>query len=332
MTAPSITERLLEAFPAGSYGLMALLRLLDIVETTEVETAAVQCKPVPLLLVNPNFVEVHAATPERLLMLVMHELHHVLLGHTTLFPRATPADNLIFDALINALLCRMFPNAAYTSFFTEFYRDDRFPECLLRPPSKWRPAERATRPPALATKELQVVRGVYRALYSETGATHDDLYHVLKKVVPPLVEARLIGSHGAEPDELQGLIFETVRSIVEHWPQPPDPIQGRSWSELTRSGPVQVKRSNRGTLRALIRKVAGPRGQARLKSCESGLCAAVTPVPTADRRAVVLRALATPQLLYRVAPPPGCSSRPRASVRSWSRTSSAPPRCATATP
>ena len=103
MTAPSITERLLEAFPAGSYGLMALLRLLDIVETTEVETAAVQCKPVPLLLVNPNFVEVHAATPERLLMLVMHELHHVLLGHTTLFPTATPAQNFVFDAVINGV-------------------------------------------------------------------------------------------------------------------------------------------------------------------------------------------------------------------------------------
>jgi hypothetical protein len=38
----------------------------------------------PRLLINPQFVEAHAATPERLLMLVMHELHHVLLGHTRL--------------------------------------------------------------------------------------------------------------------------------------------------------------------------------------------------------------------------------------------------------
>ena len=98
MTAISIAERILDAFPSGSYGLLALLRLLDIVETAEVETAAVECKSMPRLLINPRFVEAHAATSERLLMLVMHELHHVLLGHTRLFPRATPADNLIFDA------------------------------------------------------------------------------------------------------------------------------------------------------------------------------------------------------------------------------------------
>jgi hypothetical protein len=38
-----------------------------------------------------------APTPEKLLMLIMHELHHVLLGHTRLFPRLTQIDNLVFD-------------------------------------------------------------------------------------------------------------------------------------------------------------------------------------------------------------------------------------------
>src|SRR6185436_8240543 len=113
---------------------------LDIVETDAVPTAAVECRVQPRLRINPGFVDAHAATPERLLMLVMHELHHVLLGHTRLFPRVTPADNVIFDAVINALLCRMFPKREHTSFFTEFYSDAHFPECLLRPPVGWKPS------------------------------------------------------------------------------------------------------------------------------------------------------------------------------------------------
>jgi hypothetical protein len=62
---------------------------MDIVESDEVPTAAVECQLQPRLLINPGFVEKHAETPEKLLVLVMHELHHVLLGHTTLFPAVT---------------------------------------------------------------------------------------------------------------------------------------------------------------------------------------------------------------------------------------------------
>jgi hypothetical protein len=299
MTALSIAERILDAFPSGSYGLLALLRLLDIVETAEVETAAVECTSMPHLLINPQFVEAHAATPERLLMLVMHELHHVLLGHTRLFPRATPADNLIFDAVINALLCRMFPKPEHTSFFTDFYSDAHFPECLLRPPAGWQPSSPAPVPPALEGEAMRPVQAVYQALYSETGASYQELFDVLRRGLPPAGGVRLIGSHGAEPAELEGLVFDTVRSIVEHWPQPPDPIRGRSWDDLLRLESVRVRRGNRRILRALIRKVAGPKGSAVTNFQSAGPVAAVTPIPSGDRRAVVLRALGTPLLLYR---------------------------------
>ena len=65
MTAVSIAERILDTFPSGSYGLLALLRLLDIVGSDEVETAAVECTSMPRLLINPQFVEAHAATADR---------------------------------------------------------------------------------------------------------------------------------------------------------------------------------------------------------------------------------------------------------------------------
>jgi hypothetical protein len=298
MTTISIADRILDAFPSGSYGLVALLRLLDIVETADVDTAAVECTSMPRLLVNPQFVEAHAATPERLLMLVMHELHHVLLGHTRLFPRATLTDNIVLDAVINALLCRMFPKPEHTSFFTGFYSDGRFPECLLRPPVGWTPASPAPIPPALEG-ETKRVQAVYRALYSETGANYQELYDVLRQALPPLDGIRLIGSHGAEPAELEGLVFDTVRSIVENWPQPPNPIRGRSLSDLFRPERVRVRRGNRSILRELIRKVAGLRGSALTRLHNPGTVHSVTPIPSGDRRSVVLRALGTPQLLYR---------------------------------
>jgi hypothetical protein len=72
-------------------------------------------------------VERHAKTPEKLLMLVMHELHHVLLGHTRLFPCVTQTQNFVFDCVINALISRMFPEREHTSFLTEFYSDKEFP-------------------------------------------------------------------------------------------------------------------------------------------------------------------------------------------------------------
>jgi hypothetical protein len=95
----ALEEKILDTFPSGSYALTALLRLMDIVESDSVPTAAVECRVQPRLLVNPEFVDRHANTPERLLMLVMHELHHVLLGHTTLFKTVTKTDNFVFDSV-----------------------------------------------------------------------------------------------------------------------------------------------------------------------------------------------------------------------------------------
>ena len=54
MTDIPIAERILDAFPSGSYSLLALLRLLDIVETAEVDTAAVECTSMPRLLISPH--------------------------------------------------------------------------------------------------------------------------------------------------------------------------------------------------------------------------------------------------------------------------------------
>ena len=170
---------------SGAYALSALLRVLDIVASDTVPTAAVECKLQPRLLINPEFVEKHADTPEKLLMLVMHELHHVLLGHTTLFPRATRVQNFVFDAVINGLLCRMFPQPEHTAFFTDLYSADRFPECLLRPAPGWPLKPKPiTQVPQEVPEEMQKqVVDLHRALYSETGASYQEVYDVLPKLL-----------------------------------------------------------------------------------------------------------------------------------------------------
>jgi len=292
--------------------MVALLQLLDIVESDEVETAAVECRLEPCMKMNPAFIDAWAATPEKLLMLVMHELHHVLLGHTRLFPRMTPVDNLVFDAIINALLCRMFPEPEHTGFFTDFYDDTSFPECLLRPPAAWHPDEVVEVPPALSGKDKQPVAHLYQALYSSTGAGYHELYDVLRETLTDELAMGivLVGDHDDTKDaSLSGhledrspLLFEIVRSIVERWPQPPDPIAGRSLADLLQE--EQVVRSpvtsNRVILTRLLKRVGGVSTNGRTHRAVAQDAIAVSqPVPARDRRAVVLNAMDVPVLLYR---------------------------------
>ena len=314
----TLAERILDAFPSGSYALAGLLRLLDIVETTHVPTAAVECKAQPRMLINPQFVEQHAATSEKLLMLVMHELHHVLLGHTTLFPRITPVQNFIFDAVINGVVCRMFPGAEYTAFFTDFYRADRFPECLLRPASGW--PRRAAKTPVGLLKLRDPLRRraieVHSALYSETGASYLEVFNLLPKLLIAVGEAGdlgipLLGGHGqdgnqhTELDQHSPLVFEIVRDLVEQWPQPPDPIKGRSLADVLKTSsvfPVKTK-TNRSTLRSLIRKVAGSHGSGRVRRLVSDPTTVQSPIPSGCRRSLVLQALGAEPLLHTMSAP-----------------------------
>ena len=128
-----IVARILDVIPPRSLELTTFFSLFRVRFSDEVETACVTCGASPELLLNHDFVETHCRTGEHLFMLVMHELYHVILGHTTLFPHATRLSNIVFDAVINALLCSLFPKPEFTSFFTDYYPADRMPFALLRP-------------------------------------------------------------------------------------------------------------------------------------------------------------------------------------------------------
>ena len=54
-TTRPLSDRVLDAFPSGSYALHGLLQVLEIVESEEVPTAATECRVQPRMLINPRF-------------------------------------------------------------------------------------------------------------------------------------------------------------------------------------------------------------------------------------------------------------------------------------
>jgi len=178
-TSRQLRSRIFSVLPAASFQMDKLLSLVDIVATQAVPSAAVECLVHPRLLLNPDFVAQHCRTDEHLFMLVMHELQHVVLGHTRLFPRPTRAHNLAFDAVINALLCRQFPGRAFTSFFQAINPWDSFPARLLRPPPGW-PAS----PEPLPADATDGERRVHEQLYGKGGnVTYHEVFELLVKVL-----------------------------------------------------------------------------------------------------------------------------------------------------
>ncbi|MEO8698304.1 MAG: hypothetical protein ABI658_32725, partial [Acidimicrobiales bacterium] len=216
--------RLARCLPGASFELEALTRLIGIEETTSVPTASVTCRGRARLLVNPEFVATYCRRDEHLFLLVMHELWHVLMGHTTLYPRLTGAHNIAFDAIINAGLARQHPEAAFRGFFEAINPADTFPALLLRPPVGWPHAPNRRLAGPAGTNEI--MRRLYpRSSTSRTEPTYDELLALINRGSPrtPATAPVLIGNHASDDgspldDELFG---DVIRKIVAGWPPPP---------------------------------------------------------------------------------------------------------------
>ena len=304
----SIADRLLNAFPSASYGLPALLQLSEIVESAEVPSAAVECVRRPRMLINPQFVAEHANTPDKLVTLVMHELHHVILGHTRLFPRVTPMDNIVFDAVINSMLCFLMPERAHRALFEDFYDHAKFPACFLRPPPGWLPTGYGTTPDALKNPSRAHLAPLHERLYSPTGATYEELRQALSQEVPPDLAVELLGDHspsgeGSSSDgglEYRAPEFmEHIRRLVERWPQPKNPIAGRSASDLLKAMKIGLPPTRRTMLAGLLRKVAGRIGSSTMRAPQRREMDVESPLPRLDRRTCVLRGLGVQPALFR---------------------------------
>lgn len=262
-----IAERIARSLPGASFELDALVRLVGIEETDAVPTAAVTCRERARLLINPAFVAEHCERDEHLFLLVMHEMWHVLLGHTTLYGRPTKRHNIAFDALINAGLARQHPEPAYRGFFERLNRPDVFPELLLRPPVGW-PKN------PVYPDHLPGLRRIMKRLYPQPGSKqleplYEEIITFLQRFDDTVVtdsEPRLVGdheptgAHGGDPMD-DTLFGDVVRRIVGSWPPPPVPMTGRDAGGVTHDAWIDRSggyRSARAAFAAVIRLAVRP--------------------------------------------------------------------------
>ena len=224
--AAAIRERIFSVLPAASYQMEKLFGLFDIEFSNETETACVECRTTPRLLLNKRFLDEYCRDDGDLFLLILHELYHVILGHTRLFTRVSPIDNIVFDAVINSMLCRTVGRTVGTRLFTRINGYDSLPERLLRPPPGWADDfKRALA--ALPPEEQRIIDLLYGADES-SKITYHDIYELLRKELAgrDVPNVLLLGSHAPEQNE-DGLLKEAVRRIVEGWPPPPFRIAGR---------------------------------------------------------------------------------------------------------
>lgn len=237
----NLAQRIARSLPGASFELETLVQLVGIEESANVSSAAVTCAGRPRLLLNPEFVNQYCRHDEHLFLLVMHEMWHVLLGHTTLYGRPTVLHNIAFDALINAGLSRQHPEPGYRGFFETINPADTFPALLLRPPLGW------PENPIYKVPGPRGTRDILRRLYPAAGdkpvlePLFEEILALLKKGGDNndgLPEGTvLLGDHREEPlgsgnfvenDPLADSAFsDVIRRVVATWPPPPIILAGR---------------------------------------------------------------------------------------------------------
>jgi hypothetical protein len=238
-----LSERIANCLPAGTFELEIFCQLVGIEASRKIESAAVQGSLQPRMLINPDFVEKYCQRDEHLFLLVMHELWHILLGHTRLFPRATLIDNIAFDAIINAALTLQFAEAEYRGFLEEINSAEKFPSLLLRSPHGWpdRTVFQKNMPPGTA----EILGRLYHP-HRKGGEFAEPLYEEIRQLLlqnqpGEQGKIRLLGNH-ADPNEgSQGdnFVRDVLREVTRKWPKSPIPVRGRgtskepgSWSSL----------------------------------------------------------------------------------------------------
>jgi len=217
--------RILNVLPAATYQMDRFLQLVDVVVSDRSATACVETGPQPRMHLNAEFVKKYCQRDEHLLMLILHEIYHIILGHSRLFPRLTEAHNIVFDAVINSMLCHQFREPQYFGFFQHLNKWDRFPSRILRPPPGW-PTRSHTFPPSASEKEKAVINLLYGS--NSYSVTYCEILELLKEELPPEGNSdfTLLGDHGDKKGPASGddaaindpLFKDVLRRITENWP------------------------------------------------------------------------------------------------------------------
>jgi hypothetical protein len=314
--ADELVAGVLDLAGARSLALDSLLTVSAVEWSVEIGSACVECADRPRMLLNPSFVEQKCTTRERLAMLILHELSHISLGHTRLYPRPTVLHNIAFDAVINAsllnALCRGADPGDYAALMEDCYAADENPLFILRPPPGWpeRPdwdasggcdptlreihrrlyARSATGADGLASLTYtEIITALVRSISEDGGADEEGLAGLL---------ARLLGAHGATETERRAatsgrdalaaeLMGDTIQALDLN-----RGIGGAGGAAYLRK--IERRRAERAlevALRDLLRRafVESSDGTPRRVASTSTI---ISPDPTRDRRAATRRATA----------------------------------------
>lgn len=295
-----IKERIFDLFPISHLGYTNLLSLLSITLSKNVPTASVTLGSHSVMELNPDFIEKMCFTDERLSMLILHEIMHILLGHTRMYPRAILIQNLAFDAVINAHICTLFPDPEYTALFRDLYSDSSLPEALLRPPAQWHSG-------SPEWKLSGEAKEIHQALYSNQEITYSEILHFLKTL--PLKgklgnSPILIGTHQDKKGsiEIEPALFKEIENIVTRWPRAVITHGRDSGSTLTKET-ISLEKAKKcvvNTIRKAIiataDKVTQHISSARILSAQQTM--ATLPWRTVhDRKGVIIERLSSHQKL-----------------------------------
>jgi hypothetical protein len=208
--ADDVLAGVLDLSLATGFSLDAFMSVSTVEWSEDVLSACVECIERPRLMLNRHFVSTHCATPERLALLLLHELSHISLGHTRLYPRPTPAHNVAFDAIINAgLLLRLRERGVrsepYAALLCDIYGAAEDPLFVLRPPPGWPDAAHWS----ASRGCTPTLRRIHRRLYNLDGGGDDVTYTELFDALATsgawgagaCSAGRLLGGHGATDAE-----------------------------------------------------------------------------------------------------------------------------------
>ncbi len=307
----NLAARLVGCLPAASVEMETLCRLAGVKVSSAVPTAAVECVHRPRLLINPDFATRYCQRDEHLFLLVMHELWHIILAHTRLYPRVTPAHNIAFDAIINAGLSRLYDQPEYRGFFDVLNPADKFPHLLLRPPEGW-PVN-----PQYPDSGPVGTRAILERLYPPPGerAVPMPFYEEILQLLRQYAEQNgwvwvdgepfLLGDHNSLDAETKvyadPLLGDVMRRIARRLPfEPGQRGAGGAKQDEKEDIAATTERARRAFSQVLLRclgpRVGGQRRRAKMP-VSSSAGTGVLPNPR-DRMAPARRRLKMPNTIW----------------------------------
>jgi hypothetical protein len=230
----------------------------------------------------------------------------------------------------------MNPEPSWTALFREYYKPNIFPFYFLRPPVGFPHKEEY---PDTMPKEHQ--RILHQLYYRNGGSFHELFHLLSKEIrIIKAISPTIKGNHGEDSntmdsnhdsgdeegektltsdeiiDALLGNhdadkrgheyhdnpeIFAAIRAIVERWPQPKDPLVGRSLNNIKETIKVHIIKPTtpeQSVKKALIAAASGGSIVHR-KNVQTKSRRLQQVYPSKDRRAFALSAGGHPNLIYR---------------------------------